>query len=153
METTVETRAETNYYVVQARCGHVGRGKYIPLDFPIRASDAERAAFIARQRPGVKHHHPEAILSVRKINFVEFLLYREINRRDPYWKWTTYDYDALLFRIKYEDYYHRIKKPSIGRGLSKRAGKRAARDFRIKKSHIIERSVSRDIINEYGLSV
>ena len=28
---------EDKYYIVKAKCGHVGRDKYIPIDFPIKA--------------------------------------------------------------------------------------------------------------------
>ena len=36
------------YYIVTAKCGHVGRDYYIPIDFPIRAESRTEAAKVAQ---------------------------------------------------------------------------------------------------------
>ena len=53
------------YYEVTAKCGHVGKGFYIPITFPVRAKSAAEAASVTRAFPRVKHDHKDAILIVR----------------------------------------------------------------------------------------
>ena len=36
------------YFEVQAMCGHVGKGKYIPISFPVIAINGKEAAEKAR---------------------------------------------------------------------------------------------------------
>ena len=72
------------YYVVTAKCGHVGRDYYIPIDFPIRAESRTEAAKIARGLPRVKHHHKDAILDCREVSFEEYKAVHEKNKTDTY---------------------------------------------------------------------
>ena len=74
------------YYLVSCKCGHVGRDKYIPINFAVIAENGEEAAYIARYIPRVKHDHKDAILDVRCITLEEFLEIKEINDNDPYLK-------------------------------------------------------------------
>ena len=60
------------YFNVTAKCGHVGRGYYIPITFAVKAESAAEAASVARDLPRVKHHHKDAILSVKEVNRYEF---------------------------------------------------------------------------------
>ncbi len=53
------------YFIVTAKCGHVGRDNYIPIDFAVKAESASKAASYARDLPRVKHDHKDAILSVQ----------------------------------------------------------------------------------------
>ena len=145
-------KREINYYIVKAKCGHVGKGKYIPIDFPIRSRDAKRAAFIIRQKPGVKHHHSDAILSVRKVSYVEFILYRKIFKDDLYWQRARRNFAALVYRVKEEGFFFHIDKPSKNNREPK-INKRASRSFRVRKFCCIERSIARDVIDEYGMIV
>ena len=73
-----------NYYRVKCKCGHVGRGYYIPIDFPVIANSAKEAAQIARFIPRCKHHHKDCILEVSKINYDEFIEINRTNSQDPY---------------------------------------------------------------------
>jgi len=57
------------FYIVTAKCGHVGKSKYILIDFPVIAEDGREAAKIARQIPRVKHHHKDAIRNVEESSF------------------------------------------------------------------------------------
>jgi hypothetical protein len=66
------------------KCGHVGRGKYIRVPFPIIAESRKEAAKIARDMPRVKHDHKDAILNVIKIDEERYFELRETNNRDPY---------------------------------------------------------------------
>lgn len=75
-----------NYYEVIAKCGHVGRNKYVPIKFGIMAESGKEAARIVRQFPRVKHDHKDAILKVTKIDYERYLEIFEVNANDPYLK-------------------------------------------------------------------
>lgn len=78
---------ETNYYFeVIAKCGHVGRNRYVPIKFAIEAKNGKEAAKIARQIPRVKHHQKYAILSVNRIDYDRYQEIRIANNNDPYLK-------------------------------------------------------------------
>lgn len=74
------------YFMVIAKCGHVGRKNYIPVKFAVVAESGKEAAKKVRQFPRVKHDHKDAILYVRCITLEEFLEIKEINANDPYLK-------------------------------------------------------------------
>ena len=77
---------EVKYYAVTAKCGHVGRGYYILIEFGVGAKDAKEAARIARSIPRVKHDHKDAIRKVREISREEYLKIQYRNYNDPYLK-------------------------------------------------------------------
>lgn len=81
-----ETEKGLFMYSVKAKCGHVGRHRYMPIDFPIIASTKKEAAKIARNIPRVKHDHKFAILEVKQINKTEYERLIEVNNSDPYLK-------------------------------------------------------------------
>ena len=62
-----------NYYEVKAKCGHVGKMYYYEGTFYEIAGDGRQAAARVRFRPRVKHHHKDAILTVKKITKEEYL--------------------------------------------------------------------------------
>lgn len=74
------------YFMVIAKCGHVGRKNYIPVKFAVVAESGKEAAKKVRQFPRVKHDHKNAILDVRCITLEEFLEIKDINDNDPYLK-------------------------------------------------------------------
>lgn len=74
------------YFMVIAKCGHVGRKNYIPVKFALVAESGKEAAKKVRQFPRVKHDHKDAILDVRCITLEEFLEIKEINDIDSYLK-------------------------------------------------------------------
>ena len=55
------------YFIVTAKCGHVGKGKYIDVQFPIIAENASDAARIILKRTKVKKHLKNAITSVIEV--------------------------------------------------------------------------------------
>ena len=75
---------KTNYYKVKCKCGHVGRDKYIPIDFAIIALSGKEAALIARNIPRCKHHHKDCVLDVTKISYEEYRAIQINNKNDPY---------------------------------------------------------------------
>lgn len=75
---------QEKYYKVTAKCGHVGRKKYIKIDFPIKASSGKEAAKRARDYPRVKHDHKDAIINVVKISKEQYFELKRKNKIDPY---------------------------------------------------------------------
>ncbi len=92
------------YYEVTAKCGHVGKGFYIPIGFAVRAETASEAATVTRTMPRVKHDHKDAILSVREVDIFEYDDLRQVNRYDPYLQCRSrreqmMEYDAIYNRL------------------------------------------------------
>ena len=92
------------YYEVTAKCGHVGRGYYIPIGFAVRAETASEAATVTRDFPRVKHDHKDAILSVREVDPFEYDDLQKVNRYDPYLQCKSkreqmQEYDAICNRL------------------------------------------------------
>ena len=71
-------------YEVQAKCGHVGREKYVLKSFAVLAENGREAASITRGLPRVKHHHKDAIRGVKEIDLDRYQEIRITNRMDPY---------------------------------------------------------------------
>lgn len=74
------------FYLVTAKCGHVGKGKYYEVEFPISAQTKHEAAQLCLLKAKVKKHLKNAISSVIEISFEEFSDYREKIRNNPYIK-------------------------------------------------------------------
>lgn len=72
------------FFEVKAKCGHVGKNKYIIKNFYIKTDNAKKAAFIIRNTPRVKHDHKDAIRQVRKITYEEYIEGVIQNKNDLY---------------------------------------------------------------------
>ena len=72
------------YFKVEAKCGHVGRGKCIWITFATTADNGKEAARKVRDFKRVKHDHKDAIKSVKEIDFEEFMEIMSKNSIDPY---------------------------------------------------------------------
>jgi len=72
------------FFEVTAKCGHVGRGQFYMGMFYVRAENGSEAAALVRQKPRVKHHHKDAILSVVNICYDEYIAGREVYKTNPY---------------------------------------------------------------------
>lgn len=68
------------YYMVIAKCGHVGKNNYFKGELFFRAENGKEAAFLARKCPRVKHDQKDAILEVAEIDFASY----EIGRRQQH---------------------------------------------------------------------
>ncbi len=79
-----ETDGELKFYIVRAKGGHVGRQRYMPIDFPIKAVNKKEAAAIAREMGRVKHDHKDAIKSVTHVTEAAYKRQVEMNKEDPY---------------------------------------------------------------------
>ena len=98
------------FFRVQAKCGHVGRNKYIEKSFYVKASSGKEAAHIVRYRPRVKHDHKDAILSVEHITQNEFKKGIEINRSDKYFNVTNSSDQRMLSAVDPEDIRIEVKR-------------------------------------------
>ena len=74
----------TKYFKVVAKCGHLGKKKYVPITFAVKARDGKEAAEKARWIPRVKHQHQDAILDCEKITYEEFVEINKKNNEDGY---------------------------------------------------------------------
>jgi hypothetical protein len=72
------------FFKVSAKCGHVGKGNFILIDFAVNCETKKEAAERARFFPRVKHDHRDAIVCVEEINREEFEQILETNENDPY---------------------------------------------------------------------
>ena len=72
------------YYLVTAKCGHVGKGKYREVDFPIIADSKKEAAQRCLTFPKVKRHLKNAISGVIEITSYEYNIKKEENSNDVY---------------------------------------------------------------------
>ena len=96
------------YYHVTAKCGHVGKGYYIPITFAVRAASATEAASYTRMIPRVKHDHKDAILRVEEVDIIDYLDLYYDNSFDPYLQCSSkreqmQEFDAIFHRICKED--------------------------------------------------
>lgn len=91
------------YFKVNAKCGHVGRGNFINIDFAVVASSAKEAAAKTRMFGRVKHHYKDAINYVEEINIDEFNELVEQLSNDPY-----ISCDNIQEQRRIEDFYDRI---------------------------------------------
>lgn len=72
------------YFVVTAKCGHVGKNAYYEGRFYEKAETAAEAARIVRGRGRVKHDHRDAILSVEEITSFLYLSGIEAKKDEAY---------------------------------------------------------------------
>ena len=72
------------YFMVIAKCGHVGRQNYIPIKFAVVAESRKEAAQVVRCFGRVKHDHKDAILDVKEIDYIEYCEIKKSNDEDPY---------------------------------------------------------------------
>ena len=75
---------KSNYYIVRAVCGDVGKGKAVDKDFAVYAHSGREAAAIARDISRVKHDFKYAIKAVLNVDFITFVTQKAINEMDPY---------------------------------------------------------------------
>ncbi len=77
---------QKKYFQVTAKCGHVGKGRYVPINFAVCAESAHQASQFARRLPRVKKQLKDAILACVEITHEEYMVLLDANRRDPYLK-------------------------------------------------------------------
>lgn len=87
------------FFEVCAKCGHVGRGRYVDKVFAVISKDGREAASIARQIPRVKHHQKDAIRYVKEIDYERFCEILSINELDPYFMCTNIQEQRLYCNV------------------------------------------------------
>ena len=134
------------YFMVIAKCGHVGRKNYIPIKFAVVAESGKEAAKKVRQFPRVKHDHKDAILDVRCITLEEFLEIKEINNNDPYLNCHSRQEQKLIDNLeeRLEDDLHSQKVKYDKQARLDRVA------YKIKKTKILEKFSWEDLDYAYA---
>ena len=118
------------YFKVNAKCGHVGKGNYINIDFAVVASSAKDAAARARFFGRVKHHYKDAINSVSEIGYDEFNELVKKIANDPY-----ITCDNIQEQRRIENFYERINSYEYEDEKKDRCV-----EYKMKKQKILERT-------------
>ena len=128
------------YFMVIAKCGHVGKKNYIPVKFAVVAESGKEAAKKVRQFPRVKHNHKDAILDVKCITFEEFLEIKEINNNDPYLKCHSRQEQNLIMNLdeRMESDTHYIKQEFDKQARHDRVA------YKLKKFKILEEYLKKE---------
>lgn len=94
-----------HYYLVEAKCGHFGKNKYVLKFFPVIAENGTEAAHIVRNMPRVKHHQKDAIRLVVEITYDDYVLCKYWADVDPYFKCTCIQEQRMFCNENvYEEY-------------------------------------------------
>lgn len=103
-----------SYFLVTAKCGHVGKRFYYKGNFYVEAENGRIAAKVVRDIPRVKHDHKDAILSVNKINYQDFIIGQQEEEKNPYYRCHSKQeqniYWDIIIKNIYEDCHHEKKK-------------------------------------------
>lgn len=123
------------YFIVTAKCGHVGKWHCIWIDFAVTASSAWEAAYKVKMFKRVKRHHKNAIMNVREVDFEEFMSQKSDNSTDSYLHCKNIQQQRLIENIN-----ERIQPDiwNIERCFKKQCGKRS-KEYLVKKNKIAER--------------
>lgn len=106
--------SNSKYFIVEAKCGHVGRHRYMPIQFAVQTTSKKDAARIVRTFPRVKHDHKDAIINVLEVSKEDYMKQSLINKQDPYLRITRkQDQNKIIHliedRLKPEPNYKRRK--------------------------------------------
>jgi len=125
-----------NFYIVTAKCGHVGVGKYILIDFAINANSPEHAEKITLSFPRVKRNPETAILRLKEVTFEQYITQFKANQTDPYLSNKGYK-DPSDKRIRTSLYSKREESTSIFQQGKRRLSHKQTRiGLRIKKEQL-----------------
>ena len=114
-----QTTPQTNYYLVTAMCGHVGKKHYVPVNFAVEAPNPLEAMEFTRRIPRVKHGRKDAILEIKPISYEAYLEQRKANREDPYLQARTEDDIKAISGLKKRIHKYDEDRP-LRTGQSKR---------------------------------
>ena len=74
----------TKYFKVIAKCGHVGKGNYVPVAFAVRAESRSAASQKVMSYHRVKKQLNDAIISCEEIDKKSYKELMRVNANDPY---------------------------------------------------------------------
>lgn len=80
----IRNKDGNNYYLVTVKCGHVGRHRYMPITFAVKAEDGKDAVEIVRTFPRVKRGHKDFVLNIELTDLEGYEKQIQINSNDPY---------------------------------------------------------------------
>lgn len=80
------TQTTKKYFKVIAKCGHVGKNKYVPIPFAVSAQSRSEASQKALKFPRVKKHLDDAIISCEEIDRKIFIEIIKANKSNQYLK-------------------------------------------------------------------
>lgn len=107
------------YYIVIAKCGHVGKGKYVEVEFPVMAESKSEASKRILKAPKVKKQLKNAITCVFEVLEEEYYIAKIRYDNNEYvhshYK-REYNYDCL-----------QIKELELGKKFSSSFNSRAER--------------------------
>ena len=128
------------YFMVIAKCGHVGKKHYVPIKFAVIAKDGKEAAKMVRQFPRVKHDHKDAILNVNKIDYERYLEIVEMNNNDPYLKCHSRQEQNLIVNLaeRMVPDLHNVKQAFDKQTRKDRVA------YKLRKSKILEESSKKE---------
>ncbi len=92
-------------YAIVAKCGHCGKGRFIPILFTLRARDREAAVEVIRNYPRVKNANPQFVLFMQEIDMAEYMLIRNLNKQDGYLNSGACENSKFKHRTIIEEYY------------------------------------------------
>jgi len=89
------------YYIVVAKCGHVGKGKFIDVSFPVIANTGKEAANLILKRSKVKKQLKNAITNVFEVNEDSYNSYLNENFYGEYLQaHFKREFDSTKYEIK-----------------------------------------------------
>lgn len=80
------TQTTKKYFKVIAKCGHVGKNKYVPIPFAVSAQSRSEASQKALKFPRVKKQLDDAIISCEEIDKKTFKEIIKANQSNQYLK-------------------------------------------------------------------
>ena len=104
------------YFKVIAKCGHVGKGNYVPVAFAVRAENRSDASQKAMTFPRVKKHLKDVIISCEEIDRDSYKELIQANREFKYLQCTCKrqqleieDFSLLIHRNIYQQFKHKVE--------------------------------------------
>lgn len=133
------------YYAVETKCGHVGKNKCIYITFPVKATNGKEAAAKAREYKRVKHHHKDAIKSVKEITLEQYNQLVEQNTKDGYLHCKNIQEQRQL-----ENLTERIVEDNYAKRSVNRRERNA--EFVQKKQAIVLREIRKSMVYDYDIA-
>lgn len=75
---------DDKYFAIITKCGHCGKGYFIPIIFTTKCKDVSTAIEIAKARPRTKRSDKDIILDAFEVSQLECYLIKTINDHDNY---------------------------------------------------------------------
>ena len=104
------------YFKVIAKCGHVGKGNYVPVAFAVKAESKSEASQKVMGYHRVKKHLSDAIISCEEIDKKSYKELVRVNSENPYLQckcnrqqFEIEDFASLICRNEYKETKRKIE--------------------------------------------